>query len=195
MCKWWHFLASIDNKQTGRITSLTPFRHKMWSIHTHPKIVLINKASKMSTSSEKYELAQDEIDSVIEKLKISIKKTEAADGEAKKRSVQVMVMVPNIKKSSLLIWFSRCVLDCLRMPTRVLTRWTEKPRELLCSSELRCWPMWGGWGRRSTVCRASSPRPGCRDHPHHHPMELREASVVHQYRTNIDNRWDIARAE
>ena len=59
--------------------------------------------TKMSTSSEKYELAQDEIDSVIEKLKISIKKTEAADGEAKKRSVQVMVMVPNIKKSSLLI--------------------------------------------------------------------------------------------
>ena len=43
----------------------------------------------MSTSSEKYELAQDEIDSVLEKLRISIKKTEAADGEAKKRSVQV----------------------------------------------------------------------------------------------------------
>ena len=43
----------------------------------------------MSTSSEKYELAQDEIDSVIEKLKISIKKTEAADGEAKKRLIQV----------------------------------------------------------------------------------------------------------
>jgi len=40
-------------------------------------------------SSEKYELAQDEVDNIIEKLKSNIKKTEAAQGEAKKRIVQV----------------------------------------------------------------------------------------------------------
>ena len=43
----------------------------------------------MSTSSEKYELAQDEVDAVLIQLKTNIKKVEAADGEAKKRLVQV----------------------------------------------------------------------------------------------------------
>ena len=43
----------------------------------------------MSTSSEKYELAQDEVDAVLVQLKTNIKKVEAADGEAKKRLVQV----------------------------------------------------------------------------------------------------------
>ena len=42
-------------------------------------------------SSEKYELAQDEVDNIIEKLKSNIKKTEAAQGEAKKRIVQVIM--------------------------------------------------------------------------------------------------------
>ena len=42
-------------------------------------------------SSEKYELAQDEVDNIIEKLRANIKKTEATQGEAKKRIVQVTV--------------------------------------------------------------------------------------------------------
>ena len=58
-------------------------------ISSPPSNKSFHDKSKMSTSSEKYELAQDEIDSVLEKLRTSIKKTEAADGEAKKRSVQV----------------------------------------------------------------------------------------------------------
>ena len=40
-------------------------------------------------SSEKYELAQDELDSIIVKLGNNIKQVEAGQGEAKKRLVQV----------------------------------------------------------------------------------------------------------
>ena len=40
-------------------------------------------------SSEKYEIAKDEVDSIIEKLIADIKKTEVSQGEAKKRLVQV----------------------------------------------------------------------------------------------------------
>jgi len=40
-------------------------------------------------SSEKYEIAKDEVDSIIEKLTADIKKTEVSQGEAKKRLVQV----------------------------------------------------------------------------------------------------------
>ena len=92
----------------------------------------------MSTSSEKYELAQDEVDAVLIQLKTNIKKVEAADGEAKKRLVQV----DNIRdekyfKQKIL----RFVLDCLRMLASLWMRWTEKPSLLLFSSELRCWPM------------------------------------------------------
>ena len=41
-------------------------------------------------SSEKYEIAKDEVDSIIEKLTADIKKTEVSQGEAKKRLVQVL---------------------------------------------------------------------------------------------------------
>jgi len=40
-------------------------------------------------SSEKYELAQDELDTIIERLSGNIKKVEVGHGEAKKRMVQV----------------------------------------------------------------------------------------------------------
>ena len=40
-------------------------------------------------SSEKYELAQDELDSLVEKIECDLKKTEMSSGEAKKRMVQV----------------------------------------------------------------------------------------------------------
>ena len=40
-------------------------------------------------SSEKYELAQDELDSLMEKIAADVKKTELSSGEAKKRMVQV----------------------------------------------------------------------------------------------------------
>jgi hypothetical protein len=40
-------------------------------------------------SSEKYELAQDELDSIMEKLGGNIKQVEVGQGEAKKRMVQV----------------------------------------------------------------------------------------------------------
>ena len=41
-------------------------------------------------SSEKYELAQDELDSLVEKIESDLKKTEMSGGEAKKRMVQVV---------------------------------------------------------------------------------------------------------
>lgn len=40
-------------------------------------------------SSEKYELAQDELDSLLEKIECDLRKTEMSSGEAKKRMVQV----------------------------------------------------------------------------------------------------------
>ena len=40
-------------------------------------------------SSEKYELAQDELDTIIERLRGNIKQVEVGHGEAKKRMVQV----------------------------------------------------------------------------------------------------------
>ena len=40
-------------------------------------------------SSEKYELAQDELDSSVEKIGSQIKHMETAQGEAKKRMIQV----------------------------------------------------------------------------------------------------------
>ena len=40
-------------------------------------------------SSEKYELAQDELDSLMEKIGADVRKTEMSSGEAKKRMVQV----------------------------------------------------------------------------------------------------------
>ena len=40
-------------------------------------------------SSEKYELAQDELDSNIEKIGSQIKQVEIGQGEAKKRMIQV----------------------------------------------------------------------------------------------------------
>ena len=43
----------------------------------------------MSTSSEKYEVAQDEVEALVAKLSSTIRDTEAAQGEAKKRLVQV----------------------------------------------------------------------------------------------------------
>ena len=43
----------------------------------------------MSTSSEKYEVAQDEVEALVAKLTSTIRDTEAAQGEAKKRLVQV----------------------------------------------------------------------------------------------------------
>ena len=47
------------------------------------------KAWGVEMSSEKYELAQDELDSIIEKLGANIKQVEVGHGEAKKRMVQV----------------------------------------------------------------------------------------------------------
>ena len=143
----------------------------------------------MSTSSEKYELAQDEVDAVLVQLKTNIKKVEAADGEAKKRLVQV----DNIRdekyfKQKIL----RFVLGCLRMLASLWTRWTEKPSLLLSSSELRCWPMWGNTGKNWTVYKVSSPSLGCRDH-HHHRMELLDhphhSVTMFQFKINTDNRW------
>ena len=43
----------------------------------------------MSTSSEKYEVAQDEVEALVAKLSSTSRDTEAAQGEAKKRLVQV----------------------------------------------------------------------------------------------------------
>ena len=40
-------------------------------------------------SSEKFELAKDEVEAIVEKLKINIRKVESSYGEAKKRQVQV----------------------------------------------------------------------------------------------------------
>lgn len=40
-------------------------------------------------SSEKYELAQDELDTLLEKIESDLVKTESSNGEAKKRMVQV----------------------------------------------------------------------------------------------------------
>ena len=40
-------------------------------------------------SSEKYELAQDELDSLMEKIGADVRKTGMSSGEAKKRMVQV----------------------------------------------------------------------------------------------------------
>ena len=45
--------------------------------------------ARMSTSSEKYEVAQDEVEALVAKLSSTIRDTEAAQGEAKKRLVQV----------------------------------------------------------------------------------------------------------
>ena len=41
-------------------------------------------------SSEKYEVAKDELDSLLERIESDLSKTETASGEAKKRMVQVM---------------------------------------------------------------------------------------------------------
>ena len=49
-------------------------------------------------SSEKYEIAKDEVDSIIEKLIADIKKTEVSQGEAKKRLVQVLHNQCNVLK-------------------------------------------------------------------------------------------------
>ena len=42
-------------------------------------------------SSEKYELAQDELDSLMENISSDLRKTEISSGEAKKRLVQVIM--------------------------------------------------------------------------------------------------------
>ena len=44
-------------------------------------------------SSEKYELAQDELDSLMEKIAADLRKTESSSGEAKKRMVQVRDLI------------------------------------------------------------------------------------------------------
>ena len=44
-------------------------------------------------SSEKYELAQDELDSLMEKIGADVRKTEMSSGEAKKRMVQVRDLI------------------------------------------------------------------------------------------------------
>ena len=43
----------------------------------------------MSTSSEKYETLQDEVDSLLQRIQEDIRKTEAAGGEEKKKLAQV----------------------------------------------------------------------------------------------------------
>ena len=43
----------------------------------------------MSTSSEKYETLQDEVDSLIQRIQEAIRSTEAASGEEKKMLAQV----------------------------------------------------------------------------------------------------------
>ena len=43
----------------------------------------------MSTSSEKYETLQDEVDSLIQRIQEAIRSTEAASGEEKKKLAQV----------------------------------------------------------------------------------------------------------
>ncbi len=43
----------------------------------------------MSTSSEKYETLQDEVDSLIQRIQEAIRNTEAASGEEKKKLAQV----------------------------------------------------------------------------------------------------------
>ena len=43
----------------------------------------------MSTSSEKYETLQDEVDSLIQRIQGAIRQTEAAAGEEKKKLAQV----------------------------------------------------------------------------------------------------------
>ena len=47
-------------------------------------------------SSEKYELAQDELDSLMEKIGADVRKTEISSGEAKKRMVQVRDQISDL---------------------------------------------------------------------------------------------------
>ena len=54
----------------------------------------------MSTSSEKYETLQDEVDSLLQRIQEDIRKTEAAGGEEKKKLAQVWTNYSSVQNSN-----------------------------------------------------------------------------------------------
>ena len=57
----------------------------------------------MSTSSEKYETLQDEVDSLLQRIQEAIRKTEAAAGEEKKKLAQVCERFLRVHSDNLFI--------------------------------------------------------------------------------------------
>lgn len=79
-------------------------------------------------SSEKYELARDELESIMEimeKLDGNIEQVEVGQGEVKKRMFHVW--------SGMRVEAGKALLGM---------RWKGRPGLHLCSSELKCWPGW-----------------------------------------------------
>ena len=115
----------------------------------------IHQIPAMSTSSEKYEAAQDEVDSLILRIQEDIALTQAAtSAEEKKKLNQVSILVMMLKRSGngilgridldwssswLVVYFRVAPLSWMTCPG-LWTRWTRRPGPPRCSSEPPWWP-------------------------------------------------------